>query len=86
MLWEDYKHERFRLICEGKGCPPGRKEVLKKIMRDKNVWHVDDILPIFCQKTGIDVESARKNIPIALENLVLMDKVVKVSDGYYRLK
>ncbi len=84
MTWEQYKKTRFNLIKEGKAALPGRKEVLKRIITKDTVWTLDDIIPLFCNRTGIDRQSARENLPVALQKLVDQGYLVEVSQGFYR--
>lgn len=85
MKWETYKKLRFRQIVEGTGHMPGRKETIRNIMKTGDVWKIEDILPIFCSKTGIDVDSAREHLPYSLKAMIERGIIMELTPGYYRL-
>ena len=86
MTWEAYQKERYRRMCANEGYMPGRKEVIRKILRNGATMKVSEILIPFCKKTGIDRDSAEANIHISLNKLVERGIIVQGDSGYYRLK
>lgn len=86
MTWEAYQKERFRRLRANEGYMPGRKEVIRKILRNGDTMKVSEILVPFCQKTGIDRSSAEANIQVSLNKLVERGIIVQVDAEYYRLK